>query len=179
MIYDVQNWYWLVGGDQSKVYSSARCSFVPVADSQYIAFVNAGGGATPIASLDDLAQVFATQYPGGMLLTYANARQWAKVIGGYATTIGEQQIVFPTTPDSMSLISGKAQRLQQPNPPTSINWQIGPTTFVDIPAADFTSLATEIADFVQATFDTLKTVFAQIEAGTITTREQIDQAFPL
>lgn len=175
--FDIANWYWIVDGDLEKVWSSASAGFVSNDDASYLAWLEAGGGPTPISSMDELAQVFAAQYPAGMLLTYANARQWAKVIGGYATTIGEQQIVFPTTPESMSLISGKAQRLEQPDPPTTINWQVGVTSFIDIAAADFTELATEIADFVQETFDTLKTVFDQIGSGAITTRAQVDEAY--
>ena len=177
MIYAPSNWYWVVGGDQDKVWSSTAAGYVNMSDESYAEWLEAGGRPTPIGSIEDLAQVFAEQYPGGMLTMYANAVQWTKAIGGYQTTVGEQSITFPTSTESMGLISGKVQRLQQPDPPTSISWQIGPTSFIDIPAADFTALATQIADFVQETFDMLKTVFSQIETGTITTREQVDVAF--
>jgi hypothetical protein len=112
-----------------------------------------------------------------MLITYANAVQWAKATGGYEVEISGQPVVFPTTSESMGLISGKAQRLEQPNPPTEIIWQTGVDTFITIPAADFTGIAVEIADFVQGTFDKLKDVMSEIGDGTITSREQVVAAF--
>jgi hypothetical protein len=112
------------------------------------------------------------------LIIYANRAQWAKATGGYATTVNGIECRIPTSTESLSLINGKFVRLQQPNPPTSIAWQVGPTTFVDIPVADFTTLAVAIADFVQTTFDKLRNeVLPAIEAGTITTTAQIDTVF--
>ncbi|MGY3278110.1 DUF4376 domain-containing protein [Bradyrhizobium sp. S3.7.6] len=114
----------------------------------------------------------------GDLIAYANLAQWAKATGGYTTTVNGDTCRIPTSTESLSLINGKFARLQQPNPPTSIAWQVGPTTFVDIPVADFTTLAVAIADFVQVTFDKLRNeVLPAIEAGTITATEQIDTAF--
>lgn len=177
MMYNPANWFWIVAGDQSRVYSSAACAFMPISDSRYVTFLQQGGVATSIGSMDELTQVLAVQFPAGTLPTYANVVQWAKATAGYATTISGQQVIFPTTADSFAFISGKVQRLQQPDPPTSIIWQTGPFTFVDIPAADFTALATSIADFLQGTFDTLASVMSQIGAGTITSRAQVDAAF--
>lgn len=113
------------------------------------------------------------------LIAYANQRQWAKVTAGYPYTAADgQTYTIPTTESSMSLISGKFARLSQPNAPTSVWWQVGPTSFIDIQADDFKTLATNIADFVQATFDTLRSnVVPAILAGTITTTAQIDAAF--
>lgn len=177
-MYDVTNWFWKIGGDSTKFWSSASAGFVAPDSQGYIEFLSRGGAATPISSLEELAGVFQQQYPGGMLLIYANAIQWDLATGGYQTTIEGQQIVFPTTPESMSLISGKVQRLSQPNPPATINWQIGAQEFVEIPAADFIVLATDIADFVQASFDKLKdVVIPGINGGTLTTREQVYAEF--
>lgn len=177
--FDIANWFWCIGGDQSKIWSSAKASFVQPTSAEYRAFVANGGAPTSIATLDDLATVFTAQYPAGMLTTYANWRQWAKAIGGYIATIEGMQVPFSTSPESMSLISGKAQRLAQPDAPASLNWQIGPSTFIEISAGDFITMATEIADFVQSTFDTLKNVMTSITADppAITMIAQIDAAF--
>lgn len=177
--FNIASWYWCVGDDKAKFWSSAKAGFVPANDSEYLAFVARGNGPTPIDTIANLTEVFAAQYPAGMLTTYANWRQWGKATGGYLATINGALIPFATTSDSLSMISGKAQRLLQPDPPSVINWQIGPTTFTEIAAADFIVIATEIADFVQGTFDTLKTIFAEISADppTITTIAQIDAAF--
>lgn len=107
------------------------------------------------------------------LIAYANAKQWALATGGYAVTIGGQSLTFSTDGVSQSLINGLWSRLQAANPPASINWQFS-TGFVSIAAADFETAAIDIADFVQATFDALKSVLAAIAAGTITTNAQID-----
>lgn len=106
---------------------------------------------------------------------YANAKQWNLATGGYTVTIDGAGITFPTDVVSMGLITGKAARLAQPNPPASFIWQT-PTGFVTIAAADFISVATQIADFVQATFDDLEPVEASIASGSITTTAAVDSA---
>lgn len=109
------------------------------------------------------------------LLAYANQKQWSLATGGYTITVNSAALVFPTDVVSMGLITGKAARVAQPNPPASFEWQT-PTGFVTIAAADFISVATQIADFVQATFNALAIVFAAIEAGATTTTAEIDAA---
>ena len=111
------------------------------------------------------------------LTAYANARQWATATGGRVLTLAGQQVRFATADTSLSLIAGKVARLQQSNPPATVNWQTGETTFIAIAAADFIAAAIQIADFVQATFDALQSVFAAIATGSITTTAQIDQVF--
>ncbi len=176
IIYNPKDWYWIVGSDATQVYSSARAMSVPVSDSQYIAFLSRGGGATPIASMAELLAVLAVQFPDGALLTYANAKQWDLAIGGYTITLSGVVCAFATDPQSLSLITGKAVRLGQPNPPATIEWQFA-TGSVTLSAADFMLAANAMADFVQATFDTLLTeVLPGLAAGTITTRAQIDAA---
>jgi hypothetical protein len=108
------------------------------------------------------------------LIAYANAKQWAVATGGRMVNVNGSQIAFATTMDSMELMSGKVQRLDQPEPPATVNWQTGPTTFTAIDAATFRTIATELADFFQATFDALPGIFDGINGGTITTTEQID-----
>lgn len=109
------------------------------------------------------------------LAAYANAHQWALATGGYTATIGGEPVVFPTDAVSMGLITGKAARLAQPNPPASFEWQT-PTGFITIAAADFLTTATAIADFVQATFSALASVLADIGSGAITTFAEVDAA---
>ena len=107
------------------------------------------------------------------LTAYANAKQWALATGGHAVTVEGSSHIFATDPTSLSLMDGKVGRLAQANPPASFNWQIGPA-WLTISAADFVTVATTCADFVQATFDTLKTVEAEIASETITTFAEID-----
>ncbi|WP_316196592.1 DUF4376 domain-containing protein [Bradyrhizobium sp. SZCCHNS3053] len=113
----------------------------------------------------------------GELIAYANVAQWQKATGGFPTNINGQEISFPTSTESLALINGKLSRFQQPNPPTSVLWQVSATEFITISADDFSSLAVSVADFVQSTFDHLQIVLGQILNGTITTKSQIDTAF--
>lgn len=63
--YNPANWYWLVGGDQSRVWSSAAAAYVPADDATYEAWLGAGNLPTRIASEAELQEVLAAQYPAG------------------------------------------------------------------------------------------------------------------
>lgn len=175
--YDISQWYWFVAGDRDYVWSSSFAKRLQVEHPDVRSFIADGNSPSMIGSMDELIELFAAQYPAGHLLTYANAVQWQKATGGYSVDVNGQSIVIPTTPESMALIGGKAQRLKEANPPSSINWQVGLSTIVEIEAERFAEIAVAIADFVQGTFDTLKFVFAGIDDGTIDTRAKIDAAF--
>lgn len=60
-MYDKTNWYWIVGGDESRVFSSARLEYVPLDDTAYIAWQACGDVFVPtcIASEDELFDVIA------------------------------------------------------------------------------------------------------------------------
>lgn len=63
--YDPSRWYWRVGDDDTRVYSSAAAAYVPVDDETYMAWVAAGGFATRIVSEAELQEVLLAQYPAG------------------------------------------------------------------------------------------------------------------
>jgi hypothetical protein len=182
--YNPADWYWQVTG--VGIYGSARAGLVsnPTTDAAYLAFeaINGPGSIAAGALALDAVLIAAGLPASGLtaptraqLLAYANAKQWALATGGYTITVNAVPLIFPSDVVSMGLITGKAARLAQPNPPASFDWQT-PTGFITIAASDFVVVATEIADFVQATFDALAAVFAAIEAGTITTTAEIDAA---
>lgn len=60
---DLNDWYWIVGKDTSKVFSSATARFVPAGDANYARWQEAGRHATHIASEDELVEAFATSLP--------------------------------------------------------------------------------------------------------------------
>jgi hypothetical protein len=124
-------------------------------------------------NIDALADIVAAMSSPA---AYANAKQWALAIGGYTVTIDGVGLTFSTNVASQALIIGKAVRLGQPNPPATVNWQFGPGDFATISAADFLAAAVKIADFVQATFDALELVLADVDAGAITTTAEVDAA---
>src|SRR5215467_900439 len=57
--YDVNGWWWLVGGKDDQVFSSAKAAYVPLDDPDYLAFLDDGELATSIASDGELADVLA------------------------------------------------------------------------------------------------------------------------
>jgi hypothetical protein len=193
MIYSASNWYWTPppGQNAGFVYSSAVGALVATTNATYVAWLAEGNspqlcplntsGVRDWADLDDvltaagLPPTGLTPPTSAMLNAHANAKQWALATGGYTITVNSVPLFFPTDIVSMALITGKAARLAQPNPPASFAWQM-PAGFVTIASADFILVATQIADFVQSTFNTLQVVFAAIAAGTITTTAEIDAA---
>ncbi len=109
------------------------------------------------------------------LAAYANIKQWGLATGGFTVTIASTACTFNTDDVSTGLITGKAVRLSQLSPPATINWQFV-SGYVLITATEFIAAATQIADFVQATFDSLESVLASIASGAITTTAQVDAA---
>jgi len=57
MNYDPRDWYWIVGGDETRVHASARAAFVPADDAAYAAWRASGNAPTFIGSFDELRDV--------------------------------------------------------------------------------------------------------------------------
>ena len=55
--FNASNWYWIVAGSTTQVYSSAAVAYVPVADVTYQAWLAGGNMATKIAVEQDLWDV--------------------------------------------------------------------------------------------------------------------------
>ena len=190
MSYEPSNWYW---SGTPGVYGSARGGLVanPSTNTVYQAWLSAGNAPTPwpidttgavtAAALDVVLESVglpATSLAAptqALLAAYANAKQWALATDGFTVTIASMARIFPTDVVSMGLITGKAARVGQPSPPATINWQFS-DGFVSITAAEFLAAATQVADFVQATFDALEPILASIADGSTTTTTQVDAA---
>ncbi len=57
--YNPANWYWVVAGSTTQVYSSASDSFVLVTDPTYQAWLTKGGKPTKVDSLQTLSDVLS------------------------------------------------------------------------------------------------------------------------
>jgi hypothetical protein len=57
--YTPTNWYWIVGGDPSQVYSSAVGTYVPSSDPTYVDWAADGTPPTRVANEDELGDVLA------------------------------------------------------------------------------------------------------------------------
>lgn len=61
--YNPKNWYWIVGGDQTKAYSSAAGDYVPAANATFVAWKVDGTIPTRIDTEANLGEVLAPYYP--------------------------------------------------------------------------------------------------------------------
>ena len=66
MPYVPGNWYWVVGADSTRVFSSAGAACVPVTDAAYLAWIAAGNGPSKIETEDALWEVLSLAYPAGI-----------------------------------------------------------------------------------------------------------------
>jgi hypothetical protein len=57
--YDPSNWYWIVGGNEAQVFSSAIGSYVPADDATYQAWIADGTTPTRILNETELGEVLA------------------------------------------------------------------------------------------------------------------------
>lgn len=64
--YAPQDWYWIVAGSATQVYSSKRSQYVPTSDAQYQAWLVRNNKPTRIPSESDLWDVLAKQFPEGV-----------------------------------------------------------------------------------------------------------------
>lgn len=55
--YQVEDWYWIVAGDETKVFSSLSRSFVSIEDKKYLKFLEEGGFETWIDTIANLKDV--------------------------------------------------------------------------------------------------------------------------
>jgi hypothetical protein len=61
--YNPKNWYWIIGGSATQVYSSAAGDYVPVANATYVAWLADGTLPTKIDTEANLGGVLAPYYP--------------------------------------------------------------------------------------------------------------------
>jgi hypothetical protein len=63
--FNVADWYWIVAGSDSQVYSSAAAAYKPVDNPEYVAWLEAGGVPTAILNEDELRDALLANYPAG------------------------------------------------------------------------------------------------------------------
>ncbi|MDQ2083092.1 DUF4376 domain-containing protein [Xanthobacteraceae bacterium Astr-EGSB] len=175
MDYDVRDWYWAVGGDETRAWSSARSSYVAVDDATYLAWRAGAGLPTRIDSERSLSDVLA---PHGLrgpyvdLVAYAAATRWRRETGG-VTIAG---VTVATDRESQAMLSGAHAYVQANPAAATIRWK-SEDGFVALDAPQITALALAVGAHVQACFTAEADIAAGIESGTITTRAEIDAAF--
>lgn len=66
MFYNPSDWYWVVAGNSSVVWSSKARSYLAIDNQTYIDWVAKGGFPTRILSEPELWDVLTAQYPNGL-----------------------------------------------------------------------------------------------------------------
>ncbi len=86
--YNPYNWYWIVAGSTTQVYSSAAGDYVPVADATYQTWLTAGNVPNTIDTEANL---------GDVLAPYLLRPTAANVLDGYKTRLAADvvtQVIF-------------------------------------------------------------------------------------
>lgn len=177
MTYDPQKHYWLVRSRTvpEKYFSSERGIFVTERDSLLKRFMADRGGPSVIASEQELFDVLRTQapdqaWPLAPLPEYLAEKRWRVETGG----ITVNAMPISTTRSSQALITG-AYNLVQLDPAKIIDWKTQ-TGFVPLDATAIAAIALAVGNHVQACFALEAKLLADIDAGTITTKSEIDAA---
>lgn len=126
---------------------------------------------TKIVPVDDAGHPEAS-HPGMTLQEYAAAKRWEKEVGG----IEINGLTVATEDRSKTMISG-ARVAAMANPHFTTAWKGSGGEFVPLDANAVIAISDAVLAHVSNCFAAEAQVLASIEAGAITTVEQIDAAF--
>jgi hypothetical protein len=187
---DIRNWYWIVGEQTDRVYSSKSNSYVPVDDPDYVAFLESGSKPSPIATEAEIwpcvsvfmdpalfngttfAQPAPDSYSKDQLLAHAHAKRWHKENGG--TELDGMPI--STDDRSKILIDGQRIAAEADSSWTTI-WHGADGKLYPVNATKMIAISDALNAHVRACFTTYARLSDDIAAGKITTLKQIEAAF--
>lgn len=106
------------------------------------------------------------------LIAYAADKRWQIETGGISVSGAE----IRTDEKSQNRVSGAALLALSDPELGTIDWEAMPGEWVTVDKADMIAIGIAVGRHVQACFTALKAVQAEIDAGTITTTAEIDQA---
>lgn len=187
---NVQDWYWIVAGSTTQVYSSARNIYVPTTDAAYVAWLATGKNASTIGSEVDLwfyiqqiqpdwmfngttfSQPAAGQFTKAQLTAYSASARYNREVGG--TTVNG--VAVATDRDSQAMLNGAFNMATQNNAFTT-QWKNPDGSFTQLNAATIIAIAVAVGQHVANCFSTEQSVAAQVAAGTMINTTQINAAF--
>jgi len=173
-----QAWYWQA--DDGRVYSGFTQTVVANTFPDYVTWVDAGN--TPSTwprnlgneQTDDELQAVLSAYGMFVNLKYYSAdKRWRKEHGGMVATEG-----FPVRTDdrSQAKITGLYAAAKE-NQTVVTSYHAADGTVHQLDAAKMHQLNIDLLTHINNCFAVSADVLTQIEAGTITTRGQVDAAF--
>lgn len=180
--YTAANWYWVVDGNTTQVYSSATAAYVPLSDATYVGWLANGNIPTAIDTEASLQDVLAQQYPAGWPQTIIQQAAAAldapfciisTTLGLSATPTYPNGIPFKINGNTQGHINSELNAIMLSatdsvfaDGSTSINWPDAttnppPTNLHTWTVAEFTYFAKLIGVYVSALY--------KVENGTLTT----------
>lgn len=175
--YMPQDWYYIIGGDQANVYSSSRLLMVPVSDYTYQEWLAAKAPIQPMpfATMRDLEVHMSGAYPRGTLKSYNGFSRYNREVSGVVVN-SITPIPFTTDFASRNAMAN-ANEYVKITPGSTVNWKMSDGSFVNLNAAQLTTVTTNMATFLQNCFNCENANVTAIDGGTLTTLQQIDDAF--
>lgn len=127
----------------------------------------------PTDLADKVAAINIAAARTAALSAYATSKRFEKEVGGMVSqTFGP----LYTDRDTRGLMGQAIQSIDLGLIQPPINWKAA-SGFIELDRATLVAISSEVATFVQSTFDKESEVDGMIAAGTITVRAQIDAAF--
>lgn len=185
------NWYWIVGGSTTQVYSSASNTYVPATDQAYLAWLSSGLTVSKVAVEADIwhyvnaikpswlfdgttfAQPTPTTYTKSQMKAYSASVRYDKETGG--TTINGA--VVGTDRESQGMIE-RAYSMATKDSTFTTRWKGGDGNFgPPFDAPTIIAVGAAVGQHVAACFAAEATAADQITAGTIISLPQIDQVY--
>jgi hypothetical protein len=188
------DFYWQIGDDKTRVYSSKRNAFVPADDADFVAWQGDVGQShgTIISSVaeiaayvrpilpawlfvgDEFVQPAPGQYSPGQLINYAWLRWEAVSTGGIRVQLDTNTSVeASTTPAAMGLLNA-AVMVASVNPNAATPWVEDNGTTHILDAADVQHISNVVTQFISATFATMADATVKIKNGGIKAPADVD-----
>jgi hypothetical protein len=176
-MFNPSNWFWLA--DDARAYGSAKQVITDSSDPDYTAWTDDGYTATKWprdeAGNQTEAALQDVLTPYGLfanLTYYAASARYTRASGGIEVTghVYNSDVVSRNTVNS-------AYNFAQLNPTQTVQWKLADGTFVTLDKAGIETLNASVSEFVQLCFTCESNTVDAINAGTITTRAEVDAAF--
>lgn len=171
--------FWLAS--DGRVYGSAKQLITDTSDPDYVAWTSAGNmastwpmdidGIQTNAALQEVLAPYETLFVD--LVAYAADARWRRQTGGYSVA------GVNYTSDRFSQANRQAAYIfGQNNPSYVFQWKpLGSRVFYALTQAQLNDVVMSESTLVQQCFACESSTVADINAGTITTRAQVDAAF--
>ena len=157
--YNLRNWYWIVAGFTTQLWSSASKSWVAETDAALVAWKAAGGVPSTVATLDRLNNILSAGYVVGAPKSPSSER-WTRQVGGYWFTPaapGSVTILVATDPNSQSNIIAAYNMARDGHWVDGMQWKgtDGHDNDLRVPlmTADVITMALDIQGFISALFN--------------------------